>query len=192
MSFSDRRMAGSKTVAFWCRKPSIFAINNMGLPDSRCRGPGGAIRQGHHRPQACGNRRRPLEEGVLLIDAELGCANNGSKPPVIHVDTDARLISTVDGSILPGGMWGICDDPDWHFGDIRDGASRCKVETPVNEMQIDPYGLSLREIVASDEFAHMGMSALAAHIKGDKVAGILSMGGHLMGQKVTDRAARMP
>ncbi|WP_171173201.1 FAD-binding oxidoreductase [Ruegeria sp. HKCCD8929] len=102
-----------------------------------------------------------LEEGVLQIDPELGKADDGSLPPVIHVDTDAPLHSTVDGSLITDEMWGIYYKPDWHFGGIQGGASPYKVDTPVNEVQIDPYGPSSPEFVASDEFAHMWVSALA-------------------------------
>ncbi|MFC6486963.1 NAD(P)/FAD-dependent oxidoreductase [Nitratireductor sp. GCM10026969] len=102
-----------------------------------------------------------LEEGVLLLDPDLGRANDGSVPPVIHVDTDAPLISTVDGSTITEEMWGIYYKPDWHFGGIQGGASPYKVDTPAEAVQIDPYGPSSPEFVASMEFAHMWVSALA-------------------------------
>ncbi len=102
-----------------------------------------------------------LEEGVLQLAPEFGCADDGSMPPVIHVDTDAPLHSAVDGSLITDEMWGIYYKPDWHFGGIQGGASPYKVETPVDQVQIDPYGPSSPEFVASDEFAHMWVSALA-------------------------------
>ncbi|MEL7430312.1 MAG: FAD-binding oxidoreductase [Pseudomonadota bacterium] len=102
-----------------------------------------------------------LEEGVLTIDPNLGKDNNGNIPPVIHVDTDAPLYSTVDGSLITKDMWGIYYKPDWHFGGIQGGASPYKIETPVDEVAIDPYGPSSPEFVASAEFAHMWVSALA-------------------------------
>ena len=102
-----------------------------------------------------------LEEGVLNVDPDLGRADDGSLAPVIHVDTDAALKSTVDGSVITEEMWGIYYKPDWHFGGIQGGASPYKVETPVDEVQIDPYGPSSPEFVSSPEFAHMWVSALA-------------------------------
>lgn len=102
-----------------------------------------------------------LEEGVLQLDPDLGRADDGSLPPVIHVDTDAPLHSTVDGSLITDEMWGIYYKPDWHFGGIQGGASPYVVETPTYEVQIDPYGPSSPEFVASDHFAHMWVSALA-------------------------------
>ena len=102
-----------------------------------------------------------LEEGVLQVDPNMMKDNDGNVPPVIHVDTDAPLISTVDGSTVTEEMWGIYYKPDWHFNGIQGGASPYKVETPVDEVQIDPYGPSSPEFVSGPEFAHMWVSALA-------------------------------
>lgn len=102
-----------------------------------------------------------LEEGVLQVDPGMMLANDGAMPPVIHVDTDAPLYSDVDGTLITDEMWGIYYKPDWHFGGIQGGASPYKVETPVDEVAIDPYGPSSPEFVSSHEFAHMWVSALA-------------------------------
>lgn len=102
-----------------------------------------------------------LEEGVLNIDPKLGYADDGTLGPVIHVDTDAPLISDVDGSTITEEMWGIYYKPDDHFGGIQGGASPYKVDTPVDEVAIDPYGPSSPEFVSGPEFAHMWVSALA-------------------------------
>lgn len=102
-----------------------------------------------------------LEEGVLQVDPKIMLTNDGEMPPVIHVDTDATLMSTVDGSKITDEMWGIYYKPDWHFGGVQGGASPYKVDTPVNEVAIDPYGPSSPEFVSSPEFAHMWVSALA-------------------------------
>ncbi len=102
-----------------------------------------------------------LEEGVLLLDPDVGRANDGSIPPVVHVDTDAPLMSTVDGSLITDEMWGIYYKPDWHFGGIQGGASPYEVRKPADEVQVDPYGPASPEFVASPRFAHMWVSALA-------------------------------
>lgn len=102
-----------------------------------------------------------LEEGVLSVDPNILKTNDGNVPPVIHVDTDAPLYSDVDGSLLSDGMWGIYYKPDWHFNGIQGGAAPYKVATPVNEVQIDPYGPQSPEFVAGPNFAHMWVSALA-------------------------------
>ena len=102
-----------------------------------------------------------LEEGVLQVDPNMLLDNDGNVPPVVHVDTDATLQSTVDDSIITEDMWGIYYKPDWHFGGVQGGASPYKVNTPVDKVQIDPYGPSSPEFVSSSEFAHMWVSALA-------------------------------
>ena len=102
-----------------------------------------------------------LEEGVLQVDPAIMHTNDGVMPPVIHVDTDAPLHSTVDGSLITDEMWGIYYKPDWHFGGVQGGASPYKVETPVDKVAIDPYGPSSPEFVSGPEFAHMWVSALA-------------------------------
>ena len=102
-----------------------------------------------------------LEEGVLQVDPDMMRTNDGEIPPVIHVDTDATLYSTVDGSKVTDEMWGIYYKPDWHFGGVQGGASPYKVDTPVDEVKIDPYGPSSDEFISSPHFAHMWVSALA-------------------------------
>ena len=102
-----------------------------------------------------------LEEGVLKVEPDTLKTNDGGIPPVIHVDTDAPLISDVDGSTITEDMWGIYYKPDWHFGGIQGGASPYKVDTPVDDVKVDPYGPSSPEFISSKEFAHMWVSALA-------------------------------
>ncbi|MEM7254704.1 MAG: FAD-binding oxidoreductase [Pseudomonadota bacterium] len=102
-----------------------------------------------------------LEEGVLGVEPGVLRTNAGDAPPVIHVDTDAPLISDVDGSVITEQMWGLYYKPDFNFDGIQGGASPYKVETPTDEVAIDPYGPASPEFVASDEFVHMWCSALA-------------------------------
>ncbi len=102
-----------------------------------------------------------LEEGLLQVSPETLLTNDGKMPPVIHVDTDAPLLSDVDGSLITEEMWGIYYKPDWHFNGIQGGAAPYKVDTPVDEVAIDPYGPSSPEFVAGSDFAHMWVSALA-------------------------------
>jgi hypothetical protein len=102
-----------------------------------------------------------LEEGVLRVEPELLRTNDGEMPPVLHVDTDAPLYSTVDGSLITDEMWGIYYKPDWHFGGIQGGASPYEIKKPAEEVAIDPYGPSSPEFVSGPEFAHMWVSALA-------------------------------
>ncbi len=102
-----------------------------------------------------------LEEGVLRVEPELLQTNDGEMPPVLHVDTDAPLYSTVDGSLITDQMWGIYYKPDWHFGGIQGGAAPYEIKKPAEDVAIDPYGPSSPEFVSGPEFAHMWVSALA-------------------------------
>ena len=102
-----------------------------------------------------------LEEGVLRVDPEILQTNDGKMPPVLHVDTDAPLYSTVDGSLITDQMWGIYYKPDWHFGGVQGGAAPYEIKKPAEDVAIDPYGPSSPEFVSGPEFAHMWVSALA-------------------------------
>jgi glycine/D-amino acid oxidase-like deaminating enzyme len=102
-----------------------------------------------------------LEEGVLGVPPETLLTDAGDIPPVLHVDTDAPLHSTVDGSLITDKMWGIYYKPDWHFGGVQGGASPYRVDKPAEEVEIDPYGPASPEFVSSGAFAHMWVSALA-------------------------------
>ena len=102
-----------------------------------------------------------LEEGVLQVPPETLLTNDGQVPPVLHVDSDAPLYSDVDGSLITDEMWGIYYKPDWHFNGIQGGASPYKVDKPADDVEIDPYGPASAEFVASPDFAHSWVSALA-------------------------------
>jgi glycine/D-amino acid oxidase-like deaminating enzyme len=102
-----------------------------------------------------------LQEGTLGVDPDLQKTNDGAMPPVIHVDTDAPLYSDVDGSLINDRLWGIYYKPDFHFGGVQGGAVPYKVETPPDEVQVDPYGPDSPDFIVGDEFAHMWCSALA-------------------------------
>ena len=102
-----------------------------------------------------------LEEGVLEIPPETLVTNDGKIPPVLHVDSNAKLYSTIDGSLITDKMWGIYYKPDWGFGGIQGGASPWEIPTPASEVKIDPYGPEGTEFVASKEFPEMWVSALA-------------------------------
>ncbi|HEX2724881.1 MAG TPA: FAD-binding oxidoreductase, partial [Beijerinckiaceae bacterium] len=102
-----------------------------------------------------------LEEGVLGVEPDYLKTNDGRMPPVIHVDTDAPLYSDRTGELITDELWGIYYKPDFHFDGVQGGAMPYKVETPVDEVAIDPYGPDSPEMVASDAFADMWSSALA-------------------------------
>lgn len=104
-----------------------------------------------------------LEEGVLNVDPDMFKTNDGRQPPVMHVDTDAALLSTVDGSVIEpeGKIWGLYYKPDFHFGGVQGGAMPYPVTTPADILPIDPYGPASPDWISSPKFAHMWVSALA-------------------------------
>ena len=102
-----------------------------------------------------------LQEGTLGVDPKMQRTNDGEMPPVIHVDSDAPLISDVDGSVITEKMWGIYYKPDFHFNGIQGGAAPFKVPTEPDKVAVDPYGPDSPDFVVGAEFAHMWCSALA-------------------------------
>ena len=102
-----------------------------------------------------------LQEGTLGVDPKMQLTNDGEMPPVIHVDSDAPLISDVDGSVIIEEMWGIYYKPDFHFNGIQGGAAPFKVPTEPDKVAVDPYGPDSPDFVVGAEFAHMWCSALA-------------------------------
>src|SRR6185312_10559367 len=65
------------------------------------------------------------------------------------------------GKVIAEDLWGIYYKPDFNFGGIQGGAMPYKVDTPVNEVAVDPYGPQSPNFVASPEFVDMWTSALA-------------------------------
>lgn len=100
-----------------------------------------------------------LQEGTLGVKPAYGMDNRGKMPPVIHVDTDAPLHSSEDGSLITDEMWGIYYKPDFNFRGIQGGSMPSKVEK--KEVKVDPYGIDSRDFVVGVEFTHMWTSALA-------------------------------
>ncbi len=100
-----------------------------------------------------------LEEGTLGVPPEYGMNNEGKMPPVIHVDTDAPLYSSEDGSLITDKMWGIYYKPDFHFKGIQGGSTPYIVDK--EEVAVDPYGIDSPDFIVGPDFAHKWTSALA-------------------------------
>jgi glycine/D-amino acid oxidase-like deaminating enzyme len=102
-----------------------------------------------------------LQEGTLGVDPDVLKTNAGAMPPVVHVDSDAPLLSAVDGSLITDEMWGIYYKPDFNFGGVQGGAAPDWIETAVDDVAIDPYGHESPDYVMGTEFAHTWVSSLA-------------------------------
>jgi glycine/D-amino acid oxidase-like deaminating enzyme len=74
-----------------------------------------------------------LQEGEVAIDPLLFATADGSAPPVIHLDTDAPLV-TDDGQLITDDLWGIYFKRDRHG--VQGGASPLVVE---GDVELDPY-----------------------------------------------------
>ena len=99
-----------------------------------------------------------LVEGTLGVPPNYAMNNEGKMPPVIHIDTDAPLYSSEDGSLITDKIWGVYYKPDFHFGGVQGGATPYIVE---GEVKVDPYGIDSPDFVVGPEFVHMWTSALA-------------------------------
>lgn len=102
-----------------------------------------------------------LQEGTMGVDPDYQRTNAGDLPPVIHVDTDAPLLSDVDGTSITEQPWGIYYKPDFHFGGVQGGAMPYIIDTPTEKVAVDPYGVDSPDFIVGDDFAHMWCSALA-------------------------------
>jgi glycine/D-amino acid oxidase-like deaminating enzyme len=102
-----------------------------------------------------------LQEGTLGVDPEMHKTNDGQMPPVIHVDSDAPLLSDEDGSLITEAMWGIYYKPDFNFGGVQGGAMPVHLTQDPGTVAVDPYGPASPDFVVDDTFVHMWCSALA-------------------------------
>ncbi len=100
-----------------------------------------------------------LQEGTLGVKPSFGMNNKGEMPPVIHLDSDAPLYSSEDGSLITDKLWGIYYKPDFNFNGIQGGAAPYIVDK--KEVAVDPYGIDSPDFIVGPEFAHMWTSALA-------------------------------
>ena len=102
-----------------------------------------------------------LQEGTVGVDPSYLRTEDGSVPPVIHVDTDAPLLDDVDGSLITDELWGIYYKPDVHFGGVQGGAMPWVVQQPAEDVNVDPYGEASLEFTVTPEFERMWTAALA-------------------------------
>ena len=78
-----------------------------------------------------------LQEGTPGVEPEFQLTNAGEMLPVIHVDTDAPLISDVDGSVISDERASITAQCSFR----RHSGRRVPyvVETPVDQVAVDPW-----------------------------------------------------
>ena len=103
-----------------------------------------------------------LEEGELEVDPNSYKTLQKTEYPVIHVDTDATLVSDKNRKIIhENEMWGFYYKPDIYRNGIQGGSSPYDI-TKVNEdVSLDPYGHNSDEFQPRDSFEDKFTSALA-------------------------------
>jgi methylglutamate dehydrogenase subunit A len=74
-----------------------------------------------------------LQEGEITVDPMMFATADGGAPPVIHLDTDAPLV-TDDGKLVTDELWGIYYKRDRHG--VQGGASPLTVD---GDVELDPY-----------------------------------------------------
>ena len=100
-----------------------------------------------------------LKEGTLGVDPDFLVDNHGNMPPVVHVDTDAPLRD--ERGVVTESPWGLYYKPDFHFGGVQGGSVPDRVESPVRDVEVDPYGPASPDFVAGQEFRRTFAAALA-------------------------------
>jgi glycine/D-amino acid oxidase-like deaminating enzyme len=93
-----------------------------------------------------------LQEGEIAVDPLLFATADGSAPPVIHLDTDAPLV-TDDGDLVTDELWGIYFKRDRHG--VQGGASPLVVD---GDVELDPYPQTTN---VDPTFADMWCAALS-------------------------------
>ena len=115
-------------------------------------------------PQTAGGapmwRYWALQEGVLKVPPDFLQRDDGTPPPVIHLDSGEPLHDE-DGKLITDKMWGIYYKPDFHFNGVQGGAAPYEVKTPADKVEVDPYGPESPEFIVGEDFARMWCAALS-------------------------------
>jgi len=103
-----------------------------------------------------------LEEGELEVDPHSYRTSKKKEYPVIHVDTEATLVSDKNGNVIhENEMWGFYYKPDIYRYGIQGGSSPYDITKPNEEVSLDPYGHKSNEFQPRDSFEDKFTSALA-------------------------------
>ena len=102
-----------------------------------------------------------LQEGVLDVDPKVLRTNDGKVPPLIHVDSDAPLISSMTGEVLEQEPWGIYYKSHEYFNGIQGGYAPYPITEDADDVEVDPYGVKSKHFLVGDEFIDKWCSALS-------------------------------
>jgi len=102
-----------------------------------------------------------LEEGELEYDPKLHTTNNNKESPIVHVDTEATLVSKHSGNIIhENEIWGIYYKPDVYRNCIQGGSSPLEIKTEPHKVELEPYGHDSKKYQTSSKFYDKWTSAL--------------------------------
>jgi hypothetical protein len=119
-----------------------------------------------HTPSGDVVRERPmwtywnLQEGEVELDPQVFATADGSAPPVIHLDTDAPLV-TDDGRLLTDELWGIYFKRD--RTSVQGGGSPLVVD---GDVELDPYPQTTDVDPAFPDLFCAGLSHSMARFEG--------------------------
>jgi glycine/D-amino acid oxidase-like deaminating enzyme len=100
-----------------------------------------------------------LQEGEIEINPYIHITNDGQRPPLVHVDSDAPLYSE-DGRLVWDQPWGIYFKRDKHA--VQGGAVPLDVGS---ECHLDPYGARSPYYCVDDNFYDLWVASLAHCMK---------------------------
>jgi hypothetical protein len=100
-----------------------------------------------------------LQEGEIEVNPYIHITNDGSRPPLIHVDSDVPLYGE-DGRLVWDEPWGIYVKRDKHS--VQGGAVPVGVGSDID---VDPYGTRSPYYCVDDKFYDLWVASLAHCMK---------------------------
>jgi methylglutamate dehydrogenase subunit A len=101
-----------------------------------------------------------LQEGEITVDPSMFALADGAPPPVLHLDTDAPLL-TDDGELVTDRLWGIYFKRDRHG--VQGGAAPLVVD---GDVELDPYPATTDVDPAFPDMWCAGLSHAMARFEG--------------------------
>ena len=82
-----------------------------------------------------------LEKSTLIDKIVIATTNNKDEAPIVHVDTEATLISANTGKIVhENEMWGFYYKPDVYRNCIQGGSTPQRIDREPHSIELEPYG----------------------------------------------------
>src|SRR5258706_10694186 len=101
-----------------------------------------------------------MGEATLGVDPNYQRQNDGTPPPIIHVDSDLPLHSDRDGALITAQAWGIYYKPDFDFGGVHGGSTPEKLTDP-HKVKGHPSSPKSPAFTVGDSLRNLFCSALS-------------------------------